>query len=134
MAKASEPLLAAGDLALLRAAQTGEGAVPLTEEMLDDLMTRLQARYADIEARYPALVAACPYEMKLAVVAWAFKAIVDHAQEGGTFRYLIYHRLGFKPDAYVPLLDAGGMTISNEFDLAPPKDPAVLGRLPEDKE
>ena len=112
-------LLASGDEALLRAAQTGEGAVVVTPTMLDDIFSSLRARTADIEARYPALVEACPYETKLAVVAWVFKAIVDHAMEGGTFRYLIYDRLGFNPDAYLPLYDAGGMTISNEFDLSP---------------
>lgn len=59
----------------------------------------------------------CPYEMKLAVTRWAMKHIVDHARDGGSFRYLIYDRLGFGPDAYVPLCDAGGMTITNEFDI-----------------
>lgn len=31
----------------------------------------------------------------------------------GSFRRLIYHRLGFKEDAYVPLYQAGGMVITN---------------------
>lgn len=53
---------------------------------------------------------------KLAVVQWAMKHIVDHAREGGSYRYLIYDRLGFGPEAYAPLC-ADGMTISNEFDL-----------------
>ena len=59
----------------------------------------------------------CPYEMKLAVTRWAIKHIVEHAKEGGSFRYLIYDRLCFGPDAYVPLYDAGAMVISNEFDI-----------------
>ncbi len=59
----------------------------------------------------------CPYEMKLAVTRWAIKHIVEHAKEGGSFRYLIYDRLCFGPDAYVPLYDAGAMTITNEFDI-----------------
>lgn len=58
----------------------------------------------------------CPYEMKLAVTRWVMKHIVDHAREGGSYRYLIYDRLGFGPDAYVPLCD-DGLTISNEFDI-----------------
>ena len=58
----------------------------------------------------------CPYEMKLAVTRWVMKHIVDHAREGGSYRYLIYTRLGFGPEAYVPLCD-DGLTISNEFDI-----------------
>lgn len=116
--------LATEDKALLRAATTGEGAVPVTPDLLADIGASLDARYADIDARYPALVEACPYETRLAVAAWVFQAIVDHATEGGTFRYLIYHRLGFGPDAYVPLYQAGGMTISNEFDLSGTKGDA----------
>lgn len=63
------------------------------------------------------LVAACPYETRLAVAAWVMSHIVEHAEDGGSFRGLIYGRLGFGVDAYVPLYKAGGMTISNEFDL-----------------
>lgn len=61
-------------------------------------------------------VAACDDETKLAVTAWVMKHIVDHAREGGSYRYLIYNRLGFGVDAYVPLCN-DGLTISNEFDL-----------------
>ncbi len=62
------------------------------------------------------------YETKLAVTAWVFRNIVDHAMEGGSFRYLIYNRLGFDLDAYVPLYEAGGMEISNEFDMSQKSD------------
>jgi hypothetical protein len=110
-------LLASGDKALLKAATTGEGAITLTPDLLESIHRVMRARSADIEARYPALVENCPYETRLAVVAWVMKHICDHAREGGTFRYLIYERLGFNQDAYLPLYEAGGMTISNEFDL-----------------
>lgn len=63
------------------------------------------------------LVENCDYDTKLAVTAWVFKNIVEHAKEGGSYRYLIYDRLGFDLDAYVPLFEAGGMEISNEFDI-----------------
>ena len=63
------------------------------------------------------LLEECDIPTKLAVTAWVMKNIVDHATGGGSFRYLIYDRLGFGPEAYVPLYLAGGMTISNEFDL-----------------
>lgn len=112
-----EPLLASADLALLKAAQTGEGAVKVTPDLMQSMQDSLRHRTADIAERYPKLVEDCAYETRLAVTAWVFKHIVDHAKEGGSFRYLIYERLGFEHDAYVPLYQAGGMTISNEFNL-----------------
>lgn len=42
------------------------------------------------------------------------QAVLEHAIDGGSYRYLIYERLGFGPEAYGYLLDAG-MPISNEF-------------------
>lgn len=62
------------------------------------------------------LVKECDPDTKLAITAWVMKHIVDHARDGGSYRYLIYERLGFGPEAYVPLCD-DGITISNEFDL-----------------
>ena len=56
-------------------------------------------------------------ESRLAAAAFVIKKIVEHGREGGTFRYLIYNRLGFGPEAYVPLYLAGGMHISNDFNL-----------------
>lgn len=109
--------IATTDAALLKAAQTGEGAVELTSELLDSIGKSLGERITDIAERYPKLVAECPYETRLAVAVWVMQNIVAHAKEGGSFRFLIYERMGFGPDAYVPLYNAGGMTISNEFDL-----------------
>lgn len=106
------------DLSLLNAAAGKSGGlVTLTPTVMAEIGKAIDTRTADIEARYPKLVEECDYETKLAVTAWVMKHIVDHAQSGGTFRYLIYTRLGFNQDAYVPLYLAGGMTISNEFDL-----------------
>lgn len=59
------------------------------------------------------LVEKCDYDTKLAITAWVFKQLTEHNKEGGSYRYLIYNRLGFTPDAYVPLYDAGGLEISN---------------------
>jgi len=77
------------------------------------------------------LVEECPYETKLAVTAWIIRNIVDHAQQGGSYRYLIYDRLGFDIDAYVPLYEAGGMEISNNFDLD--QIPAIIKTVQEHK-
>jgi len=55
-------------------------------------------------------------ETKIALTAWVMKHIVDHARDGGSFRYLIYDRLGLDMSAYVPLC-SDGIVISNEFDL-----------------
>lgn len=109
--------LSAGDRALIQAAATGEGAIALTPDMIRELMDGLGARAKDIEARFPKLVEACDYETRLAVACWVCEHIIAHAKEGGSFRYLIYDRLGFGPDAYMPLQLAGALVISNEFDL-----------------
>jgi hypothetical protein len=98
--------------------QPAINVVKLTPELLDNIAAKLNERQADINERFPQLVNECPYETKLAVTAWVFDNIVKHAAEGGTFRRLIYTRLGFHSDAYFPLYAAGGMIISNEFDLA----------------
>lgn len=116
-----KPKLATADHALLHAAQTGEGAVEVTPDLLKEIMNSLDARIEEIQATYPELVANCPYETRLAVAAWVIEHIVAHGREGGSFRYLIYDRLGFGPDAYVPLYQAGGMEISNYFDLSSQK-------------
>ena len=63
------------------------------------------------ENQLDSLVENCDYDTKLAVTAWVFKNIVDHAKEGGSYRYLIYDRLGFEDDAYVTLFESGGMEI-----------------------
>lgn len=64
------------------------------------------------------LVDACDPETKLAVAAWAISKVDDHGVGGGSFRYLIYNRMGFGPEAYVPMYEAGGMNITNELDYS----------------
>ena len=110
-------LLHTGDQALVDAALGRGDTVTLTPELAQQIATDLRERTAEIEATYPKLVEECPYETRLAVAAWVMKAICEHAREGGTFRHLIYTRLGFGPDAYLPLYLAGGLEISNEFEL-----------------
>lgn len=65
---------------------------------------------------YDALVAKYDYDTRLEIAAWVISKIDEHGLAPGSFRYLIYDRLGFGPDAYVPLFEAGGMNITNELD------------------
>lgn len=57
------------------------------------------------------------YDTRLAITAWVMEKILDHAKGGGSYRYLIYDRLGFDMDAYGVLQNAGALEISNEFDI-----------------
>ena len=81
-----------------------------------DAIENIRQAFKDIDAEYAKMADECDYTLKLAVTQWVMKHIVEHAKEGGSYRYLIYDRLGFDMDAYAPLC-RDGMTISNEFDL-----------------
>lgn len=105
--------------------------IPVTADLLDRIKQSLDARMAEIDKVFPRLVEACPYDMKLAVAAWVIDNVAKIGIEGGSFRHLIYGLLGFGTDAYVPLYNAGGMTITNEFIITTPspEDAAMAGRL-----
>lgn len=51
-----------------------------------------------------------PYAQRLLMTEYIFSKINESP---GSFRNLIYSKLGFKCDAYVPLYEAGGMEITN---------------------
>ena len=63
------------------------------------------------------LVKNSDYDTRLAITAWVMEKILAHATSGGSYRYLIYDRLGFDMDAYGVLQGAGALDISNLFDL-----------------
>ena len=47
-------------------------------------------------------------------INWVLKHVVDHFEQGGSYRYLIYDRFGFKPeDGVYPLLLRNGMALTN---------------------
>ena len=71
---------------------------------------------AEFDPELQKLVDACDPVIKLAVAAWAISKVDDHGVGGGSFRFLIYERMGFGPEAYVPMYEAGGMNITNELD------------------
>ncbi len=56
------------------------------------------------------------YKTRLAITLFVMEKIWEHAVEGGSYRVLIYSRLGFNTDAYSYLYPVG-MNISNEFDV-----------------
>lgn len=85
------------------------------DELFEALKKLSEARDED-EKELDKMVEWCDNEMKIAITRWVMRNIVEHALEGGSYRYLIYDRLGFGPEAYAPLC-GDGLTISNEFDL-----------------
>jgi hypothetical protein len=62
------------------------------------------------------LVSKYDNQTKLDVAAWVISKIDNHGNNPGSFRHLIYTLMGFGPEAYVPLYEAGGMNITNELD------------------
>lgn len=89
--------------------------VPLTPSLLDQIREGIEAHQRRYDNEFPQLVELCPYDTRLAVTCWAMTHIYAHAKEGGSYRTLIYDRLGFGPDAYAPCMFADGLNISNEL-------------------
>lgn len=83
---------------------------------LFDALDSMKEAFEEANKELDDMVEWCDPTMKLAITRWVMKHIVEHAKEGGSYRYLIYDRLGFDPEAYAPLC-SDGLTISNEFDL-----------------
>ena len=62
------------------------------------------------------------YDTRLAITAWVIEKILEHANDGGSYRFLIYDRFGFDADAYGVLQNAGALAISNDFDIPKMRD------------
>ena len=71
-------------------------------EMLEDDMERAQNWWSTLT-----------YDQKLWAVMVVSHILLEHASEGGTYRYLIYDRFGFDVDAYAPLQWSGLLSIHN---------------------
>lgn len=100
----------------LQAYLDGDNSVVMSKRLVNEIIGEINRLRKKTMNEFPyldKLAEECPYETKLAVTAWVFANIDNHIKEGGSFRYLIYDRLGFGGDAYVPLYCAGGMNISN---------------------
>lgn len=85
--------------------------------------TQLASMVSDIEPLWDtrgdqAIWATLSEEQRIAAAAVIIPIILEHARDGGSFRYLIYDRLGFSMAAYLPLCMAGVMEASNELGAA----------------
>jgi hypothetical protein len=70
-----------------------------------------------IRLDYHAVAATVPQDTKLALCAWFMEKCAEHAREGGSFRSLIYGRMGFGLEAFLPLYLAGGMELAHHFNF-----------------
>lgn len=52
-------------------------------------------------------------EKRLLITSYVFRKLHEHYMEGGSYRYLIYERLGFGPEAYAVLQTNGALDIHN---------------------
>lgn len=96
------------------------GTPPADHEIgLRGALADLSESYAAQDREHAAILARLSEDEKIAVVAWAMRTLIEHARQGGTFRYLIYTRMGFSVEAYAPLCRAGGVEISNYFTMPP---------------
>ena len=82
-----------------------------------ETLTELGKVFREIKAqlveRGAELWKAMPTEDRLALMCYISHVLHAHAAEGGTYRYLIYDRLGFGTDAYALLQLCGLLDIHN---------------------
>lgn len=102
----------------LNAACAGEDYEVLTPERIEELGKHMDAHLKDVNELFPDIVRKTPEIVRLAVACQVMKAIFDNGKEGGSFRHLIYNRLGFSEACYTPLHLSGGTVISNHLDLS----------------
>lgn len=105
------------DRALDEACNGGEFFV-LDEKAMKQLQESGKHHLALLHEEFPKIVEACPEVVRLAIACQVMKALFDHGREGGSFRHLIYSRLGFSEGAYTPLHLSGGTAIVNHLDLS----------------
>lgn len=84
----------------------------------DVMLRQYTGRDGDTEGAWPkrreVLLAGLRGTPRLGSIEEHVRSAMDaHRQEGGSFRFLIYDRMGLPSGAYVPLYLAGGMDFSN---------------------
>ena len=82
---------------------------------MTELFLGIEERALDAETR--ARIESYSYQTRLDLACWVCAHIIAHSKDPGTYRVLIYNRMGFGPDAYVPLQIAGALAISNAGSL-----------------
>lgn len=100
-----------------RIVRENNGGVQLTPQLMKRMQDIMKMRRVSQDTTLPELADACPPEMKMAVVCWFIRHLLQHATEGGTYRYMIYDRLNFGEDCYMPLQNAGLLDICNALNL-----------------
>lgn len=83
--------------------------------MTDNPLTNPGNPFDGLLEHYQQVYEALDEEQKIAAAASIIPKLLDHAREGGSFRYLIYDRLGLSAAAYVPLCLAGVLDASNDL-------------------
>ncbi len=72
--------------------------------------------------------------ISLEQVAWVVEKLHDHMHTQGTYRFLIYERMGFPPEAYCRLMEAGLMELHNHLADFKPDGYALQQDLKDKKE
>lgn len=87
--------------------------VSVTKEDIEAMRAGLVERLAEIDASFPSLIARADPDLVTAVAAKVLGAVNDHLRQPGSFRFLIYDRIGLTTSAYMPTCQAGGLDVSN---------------------
>lgn len=87
--------------------------VSVSKEDIEAMRASLAQRLADIDTSYPSLIGKADPDLVTAVAAKVLGAVHDHLRQPGSFRFLIYDRIGLTTSAYVPTCQAGGLDVSN---------------------
>lgn len=102
------------------------------KEVLEEASKTFQEIISETQKENDKIWEEMPYEQRLAAADFIFRQISDHAAEGGSYRYLIYNRLGFGPDAYAVLQCAGALDVSNDYVIGGPIPKITLVSSEED--
>lgn len=102
------------------------------EVSLEEASKTFRESIRETQVRHNKIWEEMPYEQRLAAADFIFRQISDHAAQGGSYRYLIYERLGFEMDAYAILQCAGALDVSNNYIIGDPIPTITLVSTEED--
>lgn len=90
-------------LAIVRGAWVSGAIRGRCEELIDALQAETRAESVEVPLQKPTIDQ----------TAWVFQHLADNLMHSGSFRKVIYDRMGYGPEAYLPLYEAGGMALTN---------------------